>query len=253
VRLDERTVTAPVGVTDDRFRAHLRLLAELAALPEGSTGRGWITLMEMIPGHRRYERSQTLLCMDRAANGHLEWRGPFSTPEIHHMPDSEKSLRINIAVPSPARMYDFYLGGKDNYAADRQAARKALSAVPGGRQAARANRRFLIRAVKQLARQGIRQFIDIGAGLPTHPSVHEAARSVAPDAAVLYADNDPMVFVFNRALLGTDDRVVSILADIRSPRDLLARPELRALINFDQPVAVLLGAVLQSRWRRAAT
>jgi S-adenosyl methyltransferase len=94
------------------------------------------------------------------------------------------------SVPSPARMYDYYLGGKDNFPADCEAAELALSVVPFGREVARVNRQFLVRAVMFMARNGIDQFIDLGTGLPTRPSVHEVARSVQPDARVLYVDND---------------------------------------------------------------
>lgn len=126
--------------------------------------------------------------------------------------------RFDPSVPSPARMYDYYLGGKDNFAADREAAEQALSVVPFGREVARANRQFLVRAVTFMARDGIDQFIDLGTGLPTGPNVHEVARSVHPDARVLYVDNDPMVCSHARALLATGNSVAAIQGDIRTPR-----------------------------------
>lgn len=148
------------------------------------------------------------------------------------------------SVPNPARMYDYYLGGKDNFQADREAAEQALSVVPFGRDVARANRQFLARAVTFMAREGIGQFIDLGTGLPTRPNVHEVARSIQPDARVLYVDNDPMVCSHARALLATNDGVVAIQGDVRTPQAILIDPVTRALIDFTRPVGVLFVAVL---------
>jgi hypothetical protein len=148
------------------------------------------------------------------------------------------------SVPSPARMYDYYLGGKDNFPADREAAEQALSVVPFGREVARANRQFLVRAVMFMAREGIGQFIDLGTGLPTRPNVHEVARSIHPQARVLYVDNDPMVCSHARALLATNDGVAAIQGDIRAPRAILDDPVTRAMIDFTRPVGVLFVAVL---------
>ena len=148
------------------------------------------------------------------------------------------------SVPSPARMYDYYLGGKDNFPADREAADQALSVVPSGREIARANRQFLVRAVTFMARSGIGQFIDLGTGLPTRPNVHEVARSIHPNARVLYVDNDPMVCSHARALLATNDGVAAIQGDIRMPQAILNDPITRTLIDFTQPVGVLFVAVL---------
>ena len=148
------------------------------------------------------------------------------------------------SVPNPARMYDYYLGGKDNFQADREAAEQALSVVPFGRDVARANRQFLARAVTFMAREGIGQFIDLGTGLPTRPNVHEVARSIQPDARVLYVDNDPMVCSHARALLATNDGVAAIHGDVRTPQAILNDPVTRALIDFTRPVGVLFVAVL---------
>ena len=148
------------------------------------------------------------------------------------------------SVPSPARMYDYYLGGKDNFPADREAAEQALSVVPFGREIARANRQFLARAVTHMARDGISQFIDLGTGLPTRPNVHEVARSLHPDARVLYVDNDPMVCSHARALLATNNGVAAIQGDIRTPQAILNDPVTRTMIDFTQPVGVLFVAVL---------
>jgi hypothetical protein len=141
-------------------------------------------------------------------------------------------------------MYDYYLGGKDNFAADREAAEKVLSVVPDGRAIARANRKFLARAVSMLARRGIRQFIDLGTGIPTSPNVHEVARSITPGARVAYIDNDPIVFVHSRAVLPADDGVASIMGDIRYPNELLASRQLRKVVDFGEPVGVIFTAVL---------
>jgi len=148
------------------------------------------------------------------------------------------------AVPSPARMYDYYLGGKDNYAVDRAAAEKALSLVPHGRRIARGNRDFLIRAVTLMAERGISQFIDLGTGFPTSPNVHQAARAITPDARVAYIDNDPVVTAHNQALLAKDDKILALPGDIRQPHSFLGRDEIWQLIDFTQPIGVLFVAVL---------
>jgi hypothetical protein len=148
------------------------------------------------------------------------------------------------AIPSPARMYDYYLGGKDNYAVDRQAAEKALSVVPHGRQIARANRAFLIRAVTLMAERGVSQFIDLGTGFPTKPNVHQAARAINPGAKVAYIDNDPVVTIHNRALLAKDDKILALHGDIRHPHTFLGGDEIWQLIDFSQPIGVLFVAVL---------
>jgi hypothetical protein len=147
-------------------------------------------------------------------------------------------------IPSPARIYDYYLGGKDNYAVDRTAAEKALSVVPHGRQIARANRKFLIHAVTLMAERGISQFIDLGTGFPTSPNVHQAARAIHPDARVAYIDNDPVVTTHNQALLAKDDKILALHGDIRHPHTLLGRDDIWQLIDFSQPVGVLFVAVL---------
>ena len=141
-------------------------------------------------------------------------------------------------------MYDYYLGGKDNYAADRAAAEKVLSVVPHGRQIAQANRHFLAHAVVLMANHGIRQFIDLGTGIPTSPSVHELAKLVQPDAHVLYVDNDPTVTVHNQAILAKSAGVRAIDGDIRKPYGIFTSPALEGFIDFDQPVGVLFVAVL---------
>ena len=154
---------------------------------------------------------------------------------------------IDTKVPSPARIYDYYLGGKDNFAADRAAAEKALSVVPQGREVARSNRQFLVRAVQYMASRGVTQFIDLGTGFPTPPSVHQtAAANLTMRPRVVYIDNDPMVTSHNQALLaGSPVAAITVIhGDIRSPGQIFARQELWNAIDFNEPVGVLFVAVL---------
>jgi hypothetical protein len=151
---------------------------------------------------------------------------------------------VDVTTPNVARMYDYLLGGKDNFAADRQAAEKVLSIVPEARLAARANRAFLGRAVRFLAEAGIRQFIDLGTGVPTQANVHEIAHRVDPGARVVYVDNDPVVVVHAQALLHAVETATVIDADVRDPKKIIEHPELQSLIDFDEPVAVLMVAIL---------
>ncbi len=144
-------------------------------------------------------------------------------------------------------MYDYYLGGKDNYPADRAAAERAIASLPNGvvRTAAVQNRKFLMRAVRHLtADLGIRQFLDIGAGLPTMNSVHQVAQGIAPDSRVVYVDHDPVVLAHSRNLLHGNERATIINQDLRDPAGILADPGLRRMLDLSQPVAVLLVAVL---------
>lgn len=157
---------------------------------------------------------------------------------------NSEGVAPDFSVPNPARMYDYFLGGKDNFPADREAANRVIAAYPEARTLARANRRFLTRAVWFLAEHGISQYIDLGAGLPTSPNVHQVARQVRPDARVVYVDNDPVVTCHGRALRATNDGVAAIDGDIRDPRSILADPELTAVIDFAAPVAILCVAVL---------
>ncbi len=154
------------------------------------------------------------------------------------------SAGIDTSTPNHARVYDYVLGGKDNFAVDREAAKKVLAVAPDTRRLARANRAFLVRTVRFVAESGIRQFIDLGTGIPTSPNVHQVARGVDDSARVVYVDNDPIVVEHNHALLASDEGVVTIEADIRRPAEILGNPELEMLIDFDEPVAVLMVAVL---------
>jgi hypothetical protein len=144
-------------------------------------------------------------------------------------------------------MYDYYLGGKNNFAADREVADKVMAGMPGARTGPRENRAFLGRAVRYLAQEaGIRQFLDIGTGLPTTGSVHEVAQSVAPESRVVYVDNDPLVLAHARALLTSspEGKTAYIQADLLDPDAILSSPVVRSVLDFTKPVALLLVAVL---------
>ncbi len=146
--------------------------------------------------------------------------------------------------PSPARLYDYYLGGTHNFPVDREAAEKLKAVVPDLEDGAWANRGFHGRAAVWMAERGIRQFIDIGSGLPTQNNTHEAVRKVAPDARVVYVDNDPMVAAYAGALLADDGATTVITADLRDPDALLGHPGLATLIDFTEPAGVLMTAVM---------
>ncbi len=148
-------------------------------------------------------------------------------------------------VAQPARVYDYWLGGKDNFAADRIAGEETIAAYPAVRSSARANRAFLVRAVRYLAREAaVRQFLDIGAGLPAAPNTHEVAQLIAPDSRVIYVDNDPMVLSHGRALVAGSPQGVTayVDADLRDPDAILTQAA--RILDFTQPVAILLLAVL---------
>ncbi|MBC3981315.1 SAM-dependent methyltransferase [Streptomyces sp. AC536] len=154
--------------------------------------------------------------------------------------------RIDTSKPHPARMYDYYLGGKDHYEVDQQAAEKVVEINPGIKVCAGTNRRFMHRATRYLAAAGVRQFLDIGTGIPTEPNLHQVAQSVAPEARVVYADNDPIVLTHAQALLRStrEGRTAYIHADVREPEKILAAQELRETLDMSQPVALSLNALL---------
>lgn len=150
---------------------------------------------------------------------------------------------VDTSQPNAARMYDYYLGGQDNFEADRNAAEPILKMVPELPEVLKGNRTFNAAAVHHLAADhGIRQFLDIGTGLPTPPNVHETAQAVHPGARVVYVDNDPTVVLQNSLLLN-DDNVVTIEGDARRPGEILNDPQLRSLLDFDEPIALLLVAI----------
>jgi trans-aconitate methyltransferase len=152
--------------------------------------------------------------------------------------------RVDPDRPAPARIYDYLLSGKNNFQADRDAAERITALVPELGDCAWANRGFHQRAAKWIAQRGIRQFIDIGSGLPTVGNTHEVVHQVDPQCRVVYADNDPMVREYARALVGDDPTVRVILGDLRDPGSVLADPALRELIDFSQPAGLLMTAVV---------
>ncbi|WP_043618841.1 SAM-dependent methyltransferase [Nonomuraea candida] len=162
------------------------------------------------------------------------------------MSENEAGLPgVDSRTPNAARIYNYFLGGKDNFAADRAAAETVLSMAPEVRVAAMENREFLVRAVEYLAGDaGIRQFVDIGAGIPAERPVHEVAQLIDRDAKVAYVDNDPIVLTHSRALLGRRLGTAVVAGDVREPEAILAAPDLAGLIDLDRPVAVILIAVL---------
>ncbi|GAA4248377.1 SAM-dependent methyltransferase [Dactylosporangium darangshiense] len=168
------------------------------------------------------------------------WRGGSDGAEAAPTPV------IDTSVPHPARRYNYWLGGKDNFAADRESGDKIAAVYPPIRTAALANRRFLERAVAFLAEQGVGQFLDIGTGIPVSPNTHEIAQEIRAGARVVYVDNDPIVLSHARALLTSapGGMTAYLDADMREPEALLSDPALRKVLDLDAPVAILLISVL---------
>ncbi|GAA3763866.1 SAM-dependent methyltransferase [Salinactinospora qingdaonensis] len=169
-----------------------------------------------------------------------EWMKP--TPESAAFPPE-----IDMTVAHSARMYDWWLGGKDNFPADRELGRAFLEVIPNMKEMARANRDFVSRAVRYLAREAqLSQFLDIGTGIPTSPNVHEIAQGIEPASRVLYLDNDPIVLAHARALMTSspEGRTAYIHADVREPEQILSSPELQKVLDLDQPVGLMMVAVL---------
>jgi hypothetical protein len=169
---------------------------------------------------------------------------------------------VNVNVPHSARIYDYWLGGKDNFAVDRAVGEAMIQAIPGMRYMAGENRKFVHRAARDLvAKEGIRQFLDIGTGIPTRPNLHEIAQGEAPEARVVYVDNDPIVLVHARALMIStpEGRSEYISADIRDPGSILTDPVLRETLDLTRPVGLTLIAILMlladedEPWSRVGT
>jgi hypothetical protein len=161
--------------------------------------------------------------------------------------DPALGTTLDLSVAHPARMYDYYLGGKDHLPADRAAAEQVVAAAPEVPVVARANRDFMVRAARFLASEcGIRQFLDVGTGIPTSPNLHEVVQGIAPACRVVYCDNDPVVLTHARALLTSSPqgRTAYLNADLRDPALILDAAELRNALDFHQPIALFLVAVL---------
>ena len=151
---------------------------------------------------------------------------------------------LDTTTPNVARMYDYLLGGKDNFAADRAAAEQLLAVIPDVAAIAADNRAFLGRAVRYLTSQGIRQFLDLGSGLPTRSNVHEVAQRDAPGTRVVYADYDPVVALHGNALLAGGDDVAVLRADLTDPRSILEHPDLLKVLDLSQPVGLICVSAL---------
>lgn len=151
---------------------------------------------------------------------------------------------INLDVPSAARMYDYYLGGMHNFAIDRQMADMGAQLWPELPLIMRANRAFLTRAVRYLTGAGIHQFLDIGSGIPTAGNVHEIARHADPTARVAYVDIDPVAVAHSRAILGDAANTAVVQADVRQPKQIVDHPQIKGLLDFDEPIGLLLVALL---------
>ncbi|MBO0806596.1 MAG: SAM-dependent methyltransferase [Nocardiopsaceae bacterium] len=195
----------------------------------------------LLPGLARPKDKVTVVPGNRAQGGlSVAADGPHDEASAE-----ERLARFDTSVPHPARVYDALLGGKDNFAADRATADDLLRAFPAIAEATRSNRRFLKRAVTYLAEEaGIRQFLDIGTGLPSANNTHEVAQRHAPESRVLYVDNDPLVLVHAQALLTSAEpgRTGYVEADLREPRKVLSHAA--DLLDLSQPVAVMMIAVL---------
>jgi hypothetical protein len=151
---------------------------------------------------------------------------------------------IDLDRPNAARMYDYALGGSHNFAVDREMVERVEAMMPGSSLIAHANRAFLRRAVRYCLDAGVRQFLDIGSGIPTVGSVHEVAHAIAPDSRVVYVDVDAVAVAHGQAILRDDPMATALAGDVRRPAEILADPRLTKLLDFTEPVAVLLIAVL---------
>jgi hypothetical protein len=151
---------------------------------------------------------------------------------------------VDTSVPNAARVYDYALGGYHNFAVDREFADQAIAAWPGISRVAYANRAYLGRVTEWLVDAGVRQFLDIGSGIPTLGNVHEVAQAIAPDARVMYVDIDEVAVMHSEAILAGNPRTGAVQGDLRRPQEILANPRVQELLDFGQPVAVLLVAVL---------
>ncbi len=147
---------------------------------------------------------------------------------------------VDVSVPSMARTYDYLLGGAHNFAVDRELAAHVERVMPDARAAARVSRAFLARCVRFMVGSGIRQFLDIGSGIPTAANVHEVAQGLDPECRVVYVDKDPIAVAHSELLLVDNDRATIVHADMRDPGSILDHPETRGLLDFDQPVGLLM-------------
>lgn len=150
---------------------------------------------------------------------------------------------VDLVKPSAARCYDYYLGGAHNFAVDRELAHRVLELVPYGRDVARDNRAFLRRAVRYCVDNGVRQFLDIGSGIPTVGNVHEIAQAVDPESPVVYVDNEPVAVAHSKTILEGNDKATAVQADFADVDAILEHAETRRLLDFSQPVGLMLIAL----------
>ncbi|GAA4523683.1 SAM-dependent methyltransferase [Amycolatopsis samaneae] len=162
-----------------------------------------------------------------------------------HLPDWVPP-GIDLSKPSSARIYDYLLGGAHNFAVDREAAAQIERIMPGGQRSARLNRAFLRRAVVFMMEQGVRQFLDIGSGVPTVGNVHEIAHRADPEYRVLYVDRDAVAVAHSKLILGDNDRADVLRADMRDPESIMDSPEAKRLLDFDEPIGLLF--LLMLHW-----
>jgi hypothetical protein len=155
------------------------------------------------------------------------------------------SAGLDTSTPNDARIANYFLGGKDNFAADRKAAEQILAVAPEIRIMARESQAFQGRVIRFLVEQGVTQFVNVGAGIPGQQNTHEVAQSLTPDARVVYVSTDPVVLSHSRALLAADHRTGVVEGDILHPAELLADPELRRVIDIERPLAVVIVSALQ--------
>jgi len=179
--------------------------------------------------------SNAVNCEDCVADSEMAW----ARADPDYVPPT-----IDTTKPSVARVYDAILGGKDNFAVDREVARQAVAAMGDDGNGARMNRAALGRAVRFMASEGIDQFLDLGSGLPSAQNTHQIAQSVNPAAHVVYVDNDPSVSVHGQALLADDASTRVILGDVREAATLLADPRISRFLDFDRPLGLILNAVI---------
>lgn len=176
--------------------------------------------------------------------GVAERQGRFKPVDTEKLGIASNHAEIDTSIAHPARVYDYLLGGKDNFEPDRVVGDRLIRAVPDIQPLVRRNREFIQRAVRYLVEdEGIEQIIDVGTGIPTSPAVHETAREINPGVRIAYVDNDPIVLAHDRALLSREEGVVTFLGDLVDPPSVLDHPGLREHIDFDRPVAVLFAAV----------
>jgi SAM-dependent methyltransferase len=253
-RMDGRTAAGPAE-TAPAAAGPVKTFRVTAGFAEhnerlGSTATV-IVRRESAPGRAEAERLVWPAVREetRRALGDGDWWPSLNWLDVVELSSSgmaeatQPELGLDTSIPNAARMYDYWLGGKDHFAADREAADRQARAIPQLPWLARQNREFLRRAVRFCAGEGITQFLDIGSGLPTNHNVHEVAQQVNPDARVVYVDLDPVVVTHARALL-SGRNTTAVAGDICRPDDILAAPQVRRLIDFSQPVAVLALAVL---------